>query len=382
MRRIAAFLVLCLAAPADACTFCAGSLIGRQTLREQYANAPIVVQGRLKNPKFDASGFGGTTELHIDHVLKTDPDFGSPKVIVLPKYIPVIGDTPPDYLVFGDVTNGRFDVITGLPATATAAEYLRGLTKLPPKDTTRRLGYCFTYLDAKDEAVAADAFLELGKASDTDLVNAKAVFDSTKLRAWLIDLDTAPERLGVYAMLLGVSGTAKDAEVFIGLLSQTPRPERVSGSLGGILAGYVLLDPKVGWELTASLLGDKKHSIGERIAAVGTLRFFQATRPKESRAEVLRCCRELIRQGELADLAIEDLRRWGWWDLTPEVLAAYTASSPPILRRGVVRYALTCPDEEAKAFIARVRQQDSKLVAGVEESLKLYEAITPTEPRP
>ena len=38
-----------------------------------------------------------------------------------------------------------------------------------------------------------------------------------------------------------------------------------------------------------------------------------------------------------------------------------------------MRYALQCPSEEAKRFVAAVRQKDPKLVEKVEETLKLYE---------
>lgn len=377
MRLLAVVSLMVLAIPADACTFCNGGLLTRQTLSEQYTHATVVLQGQLRNPKFNANGVGGSTELHVEHVLKTDPMLGSPKVVIIPRYLPVIGNTPPDFLVFGSVTNGTFDVIFGLPATAASADYLRGLAKIPAKAITQRLGYCFGQLDSSDPAVAEDAFLELGKASDTDLVHAKAAFDVSKLRHWLSDPQTPVERLSVFAMLLGVCGDSSDAKVFEGLLRQSPRTERVSGSLGGLLAGYILLDSQAGWKLTMTLLADGKQSIAERIAAIGTVRFFQATHPKEARSAILRCCQAVIRQGELADLAIEDLRRWGWWDLSPDVFASLseTPNPPPILRRGVVRYALSCPDASAQAFLTRMRQSDPKLVASVEESLKLYESV-------
>ena len=378
MRRIAIpALLLLTASHAAACTFCSGGLRSRPTLREQFRDAPIVVQGQLKNPRFNPDGVGGSTELHVDHHLKTTPAFGTPKVVVLPRYIPVIGDTPPDFLVFGEVANGTFDVTFGTPATAAVIGYLNGFTKLPPDNPTRRLGYCFGHLDSADPAIAADAFLELGKATDAELVAARAVFDPAKLRSWLTDPNTPTDRLGVYAMLLGVSGKPTDAAVFARLLAQSPRPEPVSANLGGLLAGYALLDPNVGWELTASLLADGKRPISERIAAIGTVRFFQATRPADAKPAVLRCYRGVIRQAELADLAIEDLRRWGWWELTPDALAAFSAGGkpPPIVRRGVVRYALTCPLPAVKAFVANVRASEPELVACVEESLAVYEAV-------
>ena len=73
-------------------------------------------------------------------------------------------------------------------------------------------------------------------------------------------------------------------------------------------------------------------------------------------------------------MAADDLRRWGWWDLTPEVLKHFDSPThaAPIVRRGIVRYALQCPTEEAKRFVAAVRQKDPKLVEKVEESLKFY----------
>lgn len=375
MRLLVVLIIPWLAIPAQACTFCSGGLLTRQTLREQYQQAAIVLQGRLKNPQFNANGVGGSTELHIDHVLKSNAGFGTPKVIVIPRYLPVIGDTPPDFLVFGDITNGRFDVIFGLPATATTAEYLQGLAQLSEDDTTRRLGYCFRHLDSPDTTIAADAYLELGKASDADLMHAKAAFDAAKLRHWLTDPQTPVERLGVFSLLLGVCGHSADVEVFQKLLKESPRPERIRVNLGGLLAGYILLDSKAGWDQTASLLSDGTQPIAGRIAAIGTVRFFQATHAKTSRSAILYCYQNVIQQGELADLVIEDLRRWGWWELTPDVIASLSATPnpPPILRRGVVRYALTCPDAPAKAFLMRMRQVDRTLVESVEESLKLYE---------
>ena len=49
----------------------------------------------------------------------------------------------------------------------------------------------------------------------------------------------------------------------------------------------------------------------------------------------------------LADQAIEDLRRWGYWDLTTDVLAQYSkpTHAAPIVRRSIVRYALRPGDE-------------------------------------
>jgi hypothetical protein len=43
------------------------------------------------------------------------------------------------------------------------------------------------------------------------------------------------------------------------------------------------------------------------------------------------------------------------------------------VKRCIVRYALSCPNDDAKKFVAGVRQSDPKLVETVEEQLKLFE---------
>ena len=116
-----------------------------------------------------------------------------------------------------------------------------------------------------------------------------------------------------------------------------------------------------------------------RLSAIGAVRFFQAGRGAECKADVLKCCAALLPHGDFADQAIEDLRRWGYWELTADVLAQFAkpTHAAPIVKRCIVRYALTCPTEEAKRFVAAVRQAEPKLVEAVEEQLKQFEAVPP-----
>jgi hypothetical protein len=71
---------------------------------------------------------------------------------------------------------------------------------------------------------------------------------------------------------------------------------------------------------------------------------------------------------------VEDLRRWGYWDLSAAVFAQFgkPTHAAPIVRRCIVRYALTCPNDDAKRFVAAVRKDDAKLVESVEEALKPF----------
>ena len=133
----------------------------------------------------------------------------------------------------------------------------------------------------------------------------------------------------------------------------------------------------------ATVLGDAKRPYAERLSTVSTVRFLQASRP-ESKADVLKCCAALLPHGDLADQAIEDLRRWGWWDLSADVFALFGKPShaAPIVRRSIVRYALSCPKPEAKAFLDAARTSDGKLVKSVEDMMSLYDPVPPAKPKP
>ncbi len=376
--RAAAVAVLLLAADRSvACTFCDGGLRGRQTIRLHHAGAKVVLAGQLRNPRFDPATNGGTTEFHVTVVLKDDPARGGRTVLTLPKYLPVIGNTPPDYLVYCDVVNGALDPTYGLGAPAALVEYAKGAAAATDPDPAKQLAFFFRHLDHPHPAVAADAFLEFARAADADILKAAPGFDRAKLRTLIGDANTPVERLGVFSFLLGACGTADDAAFLAAMLTPTPTPDRASAAFGGLLAGYILLKPQDGWAFAATVLADGKRGYSERLSTVSTVRFFQATRPAESRPHVLRCCAALLPCGDLADQAVEDLRRWGYWDLTGSVLAQFGKEShaAPIVRRAIVRYALTCPADDARRFVAAVRQSDPRLVGDVEEMLRRFERV-------
>jgi len=383
MFRLSAILaagLLVLAVPrTEACTFCGDNIRAMPTLRMQFAQAKAVLYGKLKNPRVDPKTDEGFTDLHVTSAMKDDPARGSENVLVLRAYLPVIGDTPPEYIAFCGVANGKLAHTSGVPATAAVVEYLRGAAKLDSADAPTRLAFFFKYLASPDAIVAADAFVEFARASDADIAKSAKNFDPAVLRQLIADEKTPAERISVFAYLLGVSGQAADAIFFADLLKQDPLKDRVRESFGGLLAGYILLSPKEGWSFAATILADEKQPFALRLSAIGTVRFFQTTWGKASKAEVLKCCAALLPQGDLADQAIEDLRRWGYWDLSAEIFAQYTkpSHSAPIVRRCIVRYALSCPNEDAKRFIASVKQTDPKLVAAVEEQMKLFEVVPP-----
>jgi hypothetical protein len=77
---------------------------------------------------------------------------------------------------------------------------------------------------------------------------------------------------------------------------------------------------------------------------------------------------------DLADLAIADLKRFGWWDFTPEILALYDRpKQTKLMRRLILRYALCSPGDAAKSFVAEIRKIAPQAVAEAEEFLREVE---------
>jgi len=371
LRWIAAICLVLAPATAQACTFCAGSALSRQTFREYLHDSKFVAYGMLSDPKPDPSGLKGTTKFAPSQLFKGTAPAGA---LVIPRYLPLIGRTPADYLVFGTVDGSNVEPLYGVTATAPMLAYLQDVAKLSKEKerAAERWKFYFEHLDAADPAVAADAFLEFAKAPDAEIAGAKAIYSTTKLRRLMTDPNLPADRLGVFALMLGMCGTTED-ERFLEKSLTAPLSDRVQPNVGGYLAGLTALNPTAGWTKIEAWAADAKRPYAERLSAVGTMHYFQAVKPTETKPQVLKVIRALLAAPELADLAVEDLRRWGWWDETSAVLGLWMKPTHGgrLIRRAVVQYALVCPNPECKAFIATVRRTDAKLVATVEELLQI-----------
>jgi hypothetical protein len=374
IRRLSIALVALvgLVPTAPACSICQANLQQAQSFRVDAAQAKLVLYGTLQNPNL--VGASGTTELHIEAVFKNDPFLNNAKVVVLPRYIPVSDPKdPPKFVVFCDVYNNKLDPYRGVPVKSNAVvDYLKGALALDGKDRTQALLYYFRYLENPEPEVAADAFLEFAKANDQEIGAVASKLAPEKLRGWVKDPQTPAFRLNLYALLLGACGGEQDAALLRSLL-QNPT-EQTTNALDGILAGYIQLRPQEGWDLAINLLGDTSKPFPMRYGVLRTLRFYHGWKAEETRAKVLLGMGVLLPEEDIADVAIEDLRRWQMWDLTSDVLAQYgkKSHSAPLMRRAILRYALcSAPVKpEAAAFVAERRRTEPALLKEVEDSLQ------------
>jgi hypothetical protein len=376
---LAVGLVLALSpAPAPACPFCG---MQGQTLTREVAQAQFVVFGTLSNPKLSNAADAlseGSTDMTIEEVVKSHPYLKDKKQIVLPKYVPVDREREIKWVIFCDFFKDRVDPYRGLPTkNKDLAVYLKGAMALDEKDIGKRLAFFFNYLDHADVEISTDAYKEFANADYKDVLKMLDVGDReayrNKIIKWLRDPETPAYRYGLYGYLLGKVGKEDDAQVFHDLVD----PKRKLGTgIDGLLAGHVSLQPKKGWQEVLRILGNPSEDFNRRYSALRTVRFLWEFSPDLIKpSDLVAAVKLLLDQGDIADLGIEDLRKWKQWQLADEILALYGKESHnvPIIQRAIIRFTLSCPPENKKAadFVARQRKEDPERVKDIEELLRL-----------
>ena len=379
-----------------ACPFCATQ---GQTLSSEVNQADFIVLGNLKNAKRDPEDFTkGSTELEIVTVVKPHPYLKGKKAILLPRYVPLdLKDGDSKFLVFCSLYSPTGDVgISSVASVAVMAdanratldpyrgeqikgksdlpEYLKGAIVARDADAQTRLGFFFKYLDHAELVINTDALMEFGNAEYKDVRKVAESLPADKLFKWLKDKNTPPSRYGLYGLMYGHCGKADGAAALKELIDD---PENhFSSGLDGLLAGYILLKPAEGWAHLNTIVGDAKRDFTTRYAALKVLRFFWEYRPDVlKRDDLLAAMKTLVGQGEIADLPIDDLRKWGVWDQTGYILEVANRKShnKQIVKRAVLRFALTAATDGKSAaaaeYVAKARLEDAERVKFVEEML-------------
>jgi hypothetical protein len=352
------------------------------TLREELAGAPMVLVGTFTNATPGNPDGAGVTDFVVRQWLKLVPGFRDKQTLVLPRYLPEATREKREYLLFVDLFKGKLDPYKGIPLKANSAlpKYVAGILKIKDQKPSKRLRFYFDHLASSEAEIADDALLEFQRADSKDVRSLAESLPPDKLLAWLGKPGTRPDRLGCFAFLLAhcSKDRAKDARLLRSLADKAIQLQTTN--LNWFLVGYILLDPKEGLQYTRGLLQNSKRAFLVRYAAQRAMRFFGTERPDLlPRQDVLQAVALLLPQEDIADLAIEDFRRWKAWELTPHVLALATskAHDVPIIRRAVLRFALSSPRPEAKQFIAEKRKTDPQAVLDTEELLKLERAQAP-----
>lgn len=358
------------AASAPACSLC-GNVSRNSSLAFEFDQARVIVYGHLANSKQTDQLGNGTTEFHFDKIVKPDAAFEFKKMVTIARYLPIVDPkTPPKYVMFFRAGKQGHEIYYGKEvANPAVIEFVAELQRLRT-DPAQRLIRAAKHLDHADPLIADEAFMIFAKADDKLIAQHAGKLDPAPLRRLVKNADLEPERLSMFAYLLGACGNGDDAELLRSLLKNPG--SREFRSYEGILAGYMTIRPKEGWALAQETLKTEKQSFLARFAAMRTMRFFYNANPKEHGPKVLDALVLAIGQAEIADIAIEDLRKWQRWEHTKLVLSCWDKKShrSAITQQSLVRYAIACPLPEARTFLDRVRRQDPELVREMEAAAK------------
>lgn len=373
MRIIAlAAIVLAIPFPAAACSLC-GPAAKQTSLAFEFEQARVVVYGRLANPQLDlnAKSGGGTTEFHIERILKDDPAFPRQKMIVLSRYLPILdAKKPPHFVMFFRSPKESPEPYWGREITSPALLQFVADLQRHRGEPADLLHFAAKHFDDADPQVALEAFLIFAKADDKLIAKTAGKLSPQPLRKLIKKAELEPERLSMFAYLLGACGNADDAESLRSLLARPA--ERNFKAFEGIMAGYVALKPNEGWAFIQQTLKDEKTPFLLRYGALRTMRFFYNSHPDETGDKVMQGLAAAIERSDVADIAITDLRQWRRWEHTKLIVAAYDKKThqSQIVKNSILRYALVCPQPETRALVDRARRQDPELVRYLEEGLK------------
>jgi hypothetical protein len=372
-------------ATAQPCPFCEAEK--GPTLVLQIDEAQIVVLGHFEKARITNAGLDqGESDFVIEDVLKTHDMIKGKKSLTLPRYIT---DSKSKFVIFCDVYNGKIDAYKGLQLVngSEMLKYVEGGLKLKNKGQPVRLRFAFDFLNSSESEVAMDAYREFARADYRDYKDMAAKLPADTIEGWLKDPKTPPFRYGLYASLLGHCGNAKHGEY---LMSMIQDPEKQKGSgLHGLMAAYTMLEPEKGWKFLRELVGDSDKPFLFRYQGLQTMRFMWECRPdlirkdeKAARDEIVKGVAGIIAVTDMADFAIEDLRKWKRWEYADQVLDLFGKKNynAPIIRKSILRYALQCPEPRAVAFVKEQRARDKDWVEETRELLELESPPALTTP--
>lgn len=361
---------------ATACPFCTPG----QTLLGEVNQADLIVFGTLSNAKRDPNDFSkGTTEMTIELIVKDHEFLKGKKSITLPRYVPNDPKKESKYLVFCEIYKGQLDPYRGeaVAPDSKIAEYLRGAIALKDKPGVEKLTYFYKHFDSSDWSVSADAFQEFSNADYPDVKQVALTMEADRIIKMLNDPNTSAARYGLLGLLVGHCGKpdvhAKQLREFL----DKPKVREATG-LDGLLTGYMMMDNKAGTKFINDLITNPKEEFLIRYAALRALRFCWEYRSDlMDKQIIINNIKPLLQQSDIADLAIEDLRKWQRWELTEDLIALFSKSTHdiPIIQRSIIKFALTAPPEHpaAASFLKKMRADanQKERVMDLEQLLEL-----------
>jgi hypothetical protein len=240
------------------------------------------------------------------------------------------------------------------------SEWLRRLAAATPDSNAsdaqwhEHVGFMLPYLDSPEPLVAAVAYSELSRAPYAALRTLKPSLDATQLIRWVDD----PIRQQLYTLLLGIAGSAQDAEDLEQRLDAAWKA-KTANNLGALLAADLELrgPARVAW-IETRYLTDRTRTLPEIEAALLALSVQGTADAAVPRARVIEAYRRFMQARKpMAGFVAPDFAAWGYWDAVPEYAALLESGAlqDPASRYTVIGYLEQSPRADAKAAIESLR---------------------------
>lgn len=306
-------------------------------------------------------------------VIKDEGQRTIPKTIPLATE-PALEKAFRNVLVSGKVSNGELTLshLVELKNERITAYLKQAIALANTGDVRRCLGFYFQHLDSAFPEIADDAHNGFHNASFKELAAASKQYDPNKLIQWLRRDHLYGERLRLYGCLLGLCGRKSDAPFLRAKLGSML--DDIASGVQGVMAGYCLLEPKVGRDYVLSIMVDPKHAFSVRYAALQTAAFLRIEIPGTDRTVIVDQMARAMQSLDMADVIIDELRYSGDWSHANDAfkLLDWRGFRTTSIRMALIRYALDCPTTEAKQFVAARRRDDAELVSGIEDCLRCW----------
>ncbi|MAT16618.1 MAG: hypothetical protein CMJ46_15265 [Planctomyces sp.] len=374
----------------EACPFCSAPSL---TLSEQVNQSDAVVLVEWQSSERGTADEASRTTVKVVDILKQSGNgIKNGDEIVLDRYR--TAEKGDRMLLLGTTGENTIDWDSPLDVSELSYDYIKQ-APAPDLPTTERLKYYMKFLEFPEELVANDAYGEFANAPYEDISPLADKMPREKIREWIelaysedpqdqIRAATLSTRMGLYGLMLGLSGTEEDAK----LLEKKITEQKTDFRLGidGIMAGYLILRGEEGLEFIekTKLVPNDEVPFSETYSAMQAVRFMWNYGEGRISKERLRASmRVLLERNELADLVIADLARWQDWSILDRLYGMYGAEGYDVgaIKRSIIRYYLTAiqmgkkedADQdtknvaaEAQHYLDELRAKDPKMVEQAE----------------
>ena len=269
------------------------------------------------------------------------------------------------------------------PVERVSEDSFRYITNAPdPKlKPSERLKYFVPFFEHNDALVSADAWGEFANAQYQDIAEVRDLLPRDRLRIWISNTDTSPERLGLYGMLLGLCGHKEDA-VFLRQQIGQPVNDDLRFGVEGMMGGLLLLEGEGGLQFLEKTRFQTPGVSGlECFAVVQALQFVWAYEPNLFPKQRLRTAlHPMIQHLEMREIVIRNLARWEDWEAVSQLSEVYDSAKTDDYQTAVavVGFILTCQKSAASEvqkniateLLARIRHENPRLVISTERQIR------------